>query len=351
MIILADPRVGYARILTGIDVLDNDAITIRRPADVLLEAIAFAGNRLIAAGEHGVIIYSDDCGATWSQASVPVDVTLTCIGFATPNVGWAAGHFGVVLKTIDAGKNWKIQLNGFQVNKLTMLAAQQANAQTRQSPAYPLALRRAEIFGAVGADKPFFSLSVLDSENVVVFGAYRMTMKTTDGGKSWSDWSLNIWDPLSHNLYAASRVGSDIYLVGEAGSVFLSNDSGNTFVKVTSPSEVTLIGLVCPQDRGLIVFGVAGSCFRSLDSGKSWVAIDLGTQDNISSGLIMKSGQILIASQTGRLFVSNDNGLTFGAVPGQPAMSIFGMEETQDMQLVFVGGSGVTKLPASIAHS
>jgi hypothetical protein len=38
-------------------------------------------------------------GRQWRQASVPVSVTLTAVSFATPQLGWAVGHAGVVLHT------------------------------------------------------------------------------------------------------------------------------------------------------------------------------------------------------------------------------------------------------------
>jgi len=90
--------------LTGIPALDTPAIMVKAPTKVLLVAITRApDNRLVAVGEHGVAIYSDDNGTSWTQASVPVNVTLTCVSFATAKIGWAAGHYGVVLNTQDGG--------------------------------------------------------------------------------------------------------------------------------------------------------------------------------------------------------------------------------------------------------
>ena len=94
---------GDAAPATGIRALDEGAITVKAPDKVVLIAVARAGNRLVAAGEHGVICYSDDNGITWVQGKVPVDVTLTTVAFVSPTDGWAAGHYGVILHTTDAG--------------------------------------------------------------------------------------------------------------------------------------------------------------------------------------------------------------------------------------------------------
>ena len=217
---------------TGLDVLDMPAIAVRKPTSVMLQGIVRAGNRLIAAGEHGVVIYSDDNGVSWTQGRVPVDVVLTCIAFATDKIGWAAGHYGLVLKTTDGGETWAMQLTGVQVSQLILAAAQAAVAQNSPLPGTEFALRRAAFFNRYTAAEPFLSLAALSPDRVSAFGAYRMTMLSTDGGKSWQEWSLNIPDRLSPNLYATVVIGGNIYLAAEGGLVFCSKDNGQSFVQL-----------------------------------------------------------------------------------------------------------------------
>src|SRR5262245_27135909 len=54
-----------------------------------LNAVALAGPRLVAAGLRGNILFSDDQGATWQQASVPSSSDLTALYFVSPEQGWA----------------------------------------------------------------------------------------------------------------------------------------------------------------------------------------------------------------------------------------------------------------------
>jgi photosystem II stability/assembly factor-like uncharacterized protein len=339
------PKVGQADAPTGIVSLDTVAIPVRSPATVILIAIARAESRFVAVGEHGVIVYSDDNAETWTQATVPVDVTLTCVAFATPMLGWAAGHFGVILTTMDGGKTWVEQLNGIEANRLTLVAAQAAAAQPdNPSPDAPLALRRANVFVEQGPTIPFLALLILTPQKIIAFGAYRMAMMTADGGRTWTDWSLRIAEKFSRNLYAATTIGSNIYIVGEEGLVFCSRDGGGNFEPITSPSNVTLFGIVGAHDGSIIVFGVAGSCFRSTDGGNSWTNISLGTQDNLAAGYVLRSGKILLGCLSGALYVSHDDGITFSVVTGTPPMSISGVMEASNNSLIVVGYSGVTKL-------
>jgi photosystem II stability/assembly factor-like uncharacterized protein len=177
-----------------------------------------------------------------------------------------------------------------------------------------------------------------------------MAMMTTDGGNTWSDWSLHIGDNLSHNLYAVAMHGSDIYLVGEEGLVFRSTDNGYSFPKLTAPSNVTLFGLVIAKGGAIIVYGVAGACFRTTDGGNSWTAVELGTQDNLTASCVLPSGTILIAGGAGLLFVSRDNGASFSRVPGDPAAAVSDLV-TSDGSIVLVGALGVTRASEKLIES
>jgi photosystem II stability/assembly factor-like uncharacterized protein len=338
--------VRRANALTGIYAIDSPAIPVLHPTKASLQAVTVAGSRLVAAGEHGVIIYSDDNAKTWTQASVPVDLLLTSLSFATPLIGWAAGNFGVVLKTVDGGKTWQTQLNGVQVATLTMQAAQQAVAQNFNSAGTALAERRANAFMNDGPDKPFLSILALDSQKVIAFGASRMTVITTDGGKTWTEWSLHIDNRLSNTLFAAALIGSSIYVVGEEGLIFCSTDGGNSFPALASPTTTTLFGVLEAKDGSVIVYGVAGSAFRSADGGKTWTAINITAPDDLLCGILLDSGEIIIASESELLYISADNGANFTLFPNFSPGSVFDMVEISNKQLILAGAGGIALMSA-----
>ena len=57
-------------------------VPVEKIASTLLLDVASAGSRLVAVGQRGHIIYSDDQGKTWVQAKVPSRVLLTAVFFA-----------------------------------------------------------------------------------------------------------------------------------------------------------------------------------------------------------------------------------------------------------------------------
>ena len=81
----------------------------RLAAHSLLIAIAAAGERLVAVGDRGIIVWSDDRGASWTQAAaVPTQALLTGVCFADAQHGVAVGHDEAILITADAGRTWQL---------------------------------------------------------------------------------------------------------------------------------------------------------------------------------------------------------------------------------------------------
>lgn len=347
MIALVAPLAAAAS-LTGIRALDDPAIAVREPAGVFLVGVARAGGRLVAVGEHGVIIYSDDNGLSWTQAKVPVNADLNAVMFATASSGWAVGHYGVVLHSNDAGASWQVQLNGIEANQLTASAATHAVAVNDPSVGTAHAEVRAQHFLAEGPDKPFLTLWAFDPRHVIVFGAYRLAMETTDGGETWADWSLHIADPLSQNIYGAAAVGEKLFLTVETGLVFQSSDSGQSFVPAGQPATATLFGAVGAGDGDVLVFGVAGQAFIGPQDGSTWRPLTIGHGANLTCGLMMPQEGLVVAGEDGTLYISHDHAASFTRLATSLPMAISGMAQAADGSLIVVGSGGVIRVPVKL---
>jgi hypothetical protein len=92
---------------------------IASPVTTALYDVKFSGvtgARGIAVGEAGVVLYSSDYGASWSQATTPVSQDLYCAYLLPNGTGWAAGESGVLIRTVDYGVNWSGLDSGISVN-------------------------------------------------------------------------------------------------------------------------------------------------------------------------------------------------------------------------------------------
>ena len=93
------------------------------PKSLLMDVVN-TGTHLVAVGEGGYILYSDN-GQEWIQAQVPASVTLTAVSFPTSEKGWAVGHDGVILNTVDGGRTWIKQMDGIKINELMLRLARE----------------------------------------------------------------------------------------------------------------------------------------------------------------------------------------------------------------------------------
>src|SRR5579862_587423 len=124
----------------------------RRAAQSLLIALASAGERLVAVGDRGSIVLSEDHGTTWRQAAqVPVQALLTGVCFFDERHGVAVGHDQVILSSADGGDSWQLR------------------------------------HYAPEAQRPLLDVWCGAPASAIAVGAYASYFASGDGGSSWSE--------------------------------------------------------------------------------------------------------------------------------------------------------------------
>jgi photosystem II stability/assembly factor-like uncharacterized protein len=257
---------------------------------VLLGA-AQAGSRLIAVGERGIIVVSDDGGVSWRQVPAPVSVTLTAVRFADSKHGFTVGHGGTVLTTADGGETWTRRLDGRGAAQLA-LAAARASGDER-------AVRESARLVADGPDKPLLDVLVLDAQHAVVVGAYGLAFATADGGRSWASWMDRFDNPSGLHLYAIRRHGERLLIVGEQGLVRLSEDGGQTFVSVKIPYRGSFFTAEFPTTDQFVVAGLRGNVWRSANGGASWTQVTVPVPASITASALRDDGALVLVNQAG----------------------------------------------------
>lgn len=373
------PRLPFAALLTSaalvvsmpssISVAANDfafeaSISQTAMTERPLLDIARAGDRLVATGERGLIIISDDQGKSWRQITVPVSTTLTALSFPDERNGWAAGHAGTILHTSDGGESWSLQFDGNQANSQFLVSSQAKVAQLQQELEqlamegieqqalddlqYTLedaefAVEDAQLAVDTGPADPFLDILMFDSQQGFAVGAYGMIYRTSDGGESWQLSSKGIDNSDRFHYYAmtADTLGN-LYLSGEAGLLYFSHDNGESWQQVEGLYDGSLFGLVSQGDA-TIAFGLRGNIFRSTDQGRSWDRVETGQNYSLYGGTALESGVILLFGTAGQVLSSVDGGLNFSAYQ-HPSRSTFstGIEAPGDTYYL-IGMNGIKK--------
>ena len=343
-------KVFAGEVFDPLDPLVNPAIHWRVPNKAVFLASTCAGKRLVAVGECGVVILSDDDGATWHQGKVPVSVTLTAVNFVTPEKGWAVGHSGIVLHTEDGGETWVKQLDGIQAAQLALTAAearlQQGNG---ESEALLRRVQDAQFLVKDGADKPFLGVYFENEKNGFIIGSYNLIFRTEDGGKTWQPWLDHVENPEGLNLYGIRHSGDYFYIAGERGLFLRSSDGGNTFSSLSTPYQGSYFGLLV-YGENVMVFGLRGNAFWSWDHGNSWQKVETGVQNSITSGAQFKDGTLFLSTQTGGILVCSDHqgreqtSVKFRQVSLCDTPSIADLTESSQGNLILVGFEGVARV-------
>jgi len=315
------------------DVLDTPATASPHATRSLLNGLARAGQRVVAAGQRGHILFSDDGGRAWKQAQVPSSSDLTAVTFADDRHGWAVGHDGLVLHSTDAGVTWTRQLDGRQLAK-TLLAY----ADNTQLP--PKAAEEAKRFAAQAPDLTLLDVWFRDARNGWAVGAFGLILHTTDGGAHWEPWLHAIDNPNGLHLYAVRGIGADTFVVGEQGLVLKLDADGTRLRALELPYKGTLFGIV-GNEHTLVVHGLRGSALRSTDGGRSWQQVDTGLQVGLTAGARTDDGRLVLVSQAGHVLSSRDDGATFTPAKIATPMPAAGVVATKN-SLVIAGPRGVT---------
>ncbi len=317
---------------------DDDA---NKPAQIeplasssLLLDLAVAGKRMVAVGERGHVLLSDDQGATWRQAkSVPTRAMLTAVFFVDDSYGWAVGHDETILNTVDGGETW-----------------------TRSH-------------FAPEAQQPLLDLWFANRVSGIAVGAYGAYLTTNDGGRTWlvskftppPDPPASKTDappaedeelPPDYHLNRIVGVGSRLYIAAEGGRLYRSDDRGANWRALPSPYEGSLFGLVPIRGEGLLAFGLRGHLFRSADGGATWHQLQSHTTAMLTDGITINDLRVVIGGLAGVLLISSDAGETFRLTQQDDRKGISALLPGPAGSVVVAGEGGVRTIrPADAPDS
>ncbi len=241
-----------------------------------------AGDRVVVVGERGFIRVSDDRGVSWRPARSPVDVTLTAVRFANERTGWAVGHEGVILKTMDGGETW-ILVHGH--------------------PDAPAPASHDRSFFSERA--PLFDLLVLDELRVWTVGAYGVALRSKDAGDTWAPVIIDRRNDF--HFYALARdAGGTLWAAGEAGVLFASRDGGREWVPQTKLTPGSFFGATPLDGGGLLLYGLRGRAFVRRTEGDSWRVLPGLPPRSLHGAARVAPNTVLIGGAGGHLVFYDD---------------------------------------------
>ncbi|TXH05608.1 MAG: hypothetical protein E6R07_02025 [Nevskiaceae bacterium] len=189
--------------------------------------IALAGSRMVAVGEQGVIIHSDD-GKHWQQSRSPVNVMLTRVRFSDAQHGWVLGYSGSILQTSDGGMTWTLRHFDPQSHAL-------------------------------------YDVLFLDAQRGLAVGAYGTVLESSDGGATWNPGAAALADQRLHLNAVLRLADGTLLVVGEHGLLARSRDAGASWQALHSPYIGSFFGAIARGAKGVLAFGMRGHVYETAD--------------------------------------------------------------------------------------
>lgn len=195
-----------------------------------------------AAGNHGKIVRSEDRGKSWAAQSSGSSDHLQAIAAWDGQRAVAVGNGGTVLVTEDGGTTWR---------KADLPASVEGRKFIRVR-AYPDG--RAWAVGELG------TVLVADA-----FGAHWRDA-SEEGDVTWND---------------IVRFGDDVCMVGEFGRIRCSRDHGQTWALMPSPVESSLNAVAFRNDSDGVAVGLEGVIALTGDGGRHWQVLPKTTDQHL----------------------------------------------------------------------
>jgi photosystem II stability/assembly factor-like uncharacterized protein len=278
---------------------NGEAVKSQLASQSLLIDAVRAGKRMVAVGEYGDIVLSDDDGKTWRQAArVPVTITLTSAFFIDDKKGWAVGHDTTIITTSDGGENW-----------------------TKQ-------------YGGGAHEQALLAVFFRDADHGIAVGAFNMAVETSDGGKTWTE-RKTLMPPHEPPKVKPEDMNADPTAPKAA------NPDEDPFA-TTGADENHLNSIFAgPDANTMFVAAEGGAVYRTGDAGVTWKKIRTGYIGSFWGGLTAKDGTVYVTGMRGNIWRSTDGGNTFTKADTAGAdQSIANGIQLADGGLVFVGLGG-----------
>lgn len=279
---------------------------------LVLDVESLGNSKILAVGERGHVLLSENNGTDWTQVVVPTQATLTALSTVDEQIGFAVGHQQTILKTSDGGKTW------------SKVYSQEDDLD------YPALM----------------DVWFKDASYGIAVGAYGLFLRTSNGGQDWEfvdqtpledpDFGL----PHFYSLDFDSRTNR-LYMAGELGFIAVSEDFGATWNKLDSPYNGSFFSVKVTPKGSLHAMGLRGHLFRSEDQGNTWTEIETNTIASLNSMISVGGSQLVYFGVDGVLLFSKDDGQTVEVKQRVKRDGITSGLVTGINRLVLVGEKGI----------
>jgi photosystem II stability/assembly factor-like uncharacterized protein len=238
-----------------------------------------SNNTIVSSSDEGLSQPDDDA----NLESADRRLTLIDVFFLTSERGFAAGSDGILLLTIDGGKNWAKQKigdedlrqiyfqddrRGWMLTDAGILHTDDAGGSwTRSTPTEPRTLRR---------------IYFVNPQVGWVLGNDGIIFKTKDGGKTWRRQSSGVKETLRK---IACFTANSCIVAGEKNTVLTTSNGGQTWIKrfpkIARYFDINAVQVTDARTAwALAVTYKTAYLLQSYNQGRSWKIVSRTLDEN-----------------------------------------------------------------------
>ncbi|HJQ26545.1 MAG TPA: YCF48-related protein [Blastocatellia bacterium] len=162
-------------------------------------------------GDHGLILMTNNGGASWREQHSGTEAQLFHLSFRDDR-GWAVGTGGTLLHTNDGGRNWYPQRSGVQED----------------------------------LNRVYF----IDDHTGLITGDKGVLLRSENGGATWERVSLKVAGPLFGMSFVDKKTG---WVVGYQGRIIRTYNGGRDWIEQDSATTADLFSVSFYKNRGYAI--------------------------------------------------------------------------------------------------
>jgi photosystem II stability/assembly factor-like uncharacterized protein len=262
-----------------------------------------------------IVLPLADSNAQWQPQSSSVQNDLFGVHFIDNSQGVVVGQNATIIQTTNGGSNWtEVQTgspNDYVYKDVAYIDNQTGFIVGYKGGSYIIRKTNSGLNGwfdkKSGGSNGLNAIAFHGQNNGVAVGDGGLILLTEDGGDSFN--KVNFGE--NFNLYGINVIGKLIYVVGQGGEIYKSNDLGNSWKQQTAPPSQDLHSVHFLDEQTGYAAGEAGVVLKTIDGGQNWATLNPGTSNDINAIFFPTESNGFVVGEEGVIASTDDEGSTW----------------------------------------
>lgn len=186
---------------------------------------------------------------------------------------------------------------------------------------------------------------------------------STNNGTNWTTVNAGLNLASISNVYALTKIGSNIFAGVSASGVYLSTNNGSSWTAANTGIATQNVQALAVMGSNLFAGTSSSGAYISTDNGSSWTAISNGLPNANVKSLSVFGTTIYAGMTAGGLYISTDNGsnwtaantgisgYTVSAIATNDGVNLFASTTNNGAWYSTNGGTSWSNISAGLAHA